>query len=350
MKILFFCPINPERPTGGVLVIFRMVELLIRQGIDACIVNISNQREGLGHSIGWFESTAPVMGWTQACQLSAESCIFVVPEDYGMAWTQTQILTTKGALDLAKAHILVLAQNRQDMYRNLSAAWPTIPNRQQTILAHPKLLGVLCVSDLERNYWKLIYPDLQIWCKPNSVDTAHFKPNLVRENIAVFIAKPGRPLAEAQHLLIALRHSGLAADWRLENLQGKPQQKLAQAFARADLFLSLGTVESFGLAAAEAMASGCIVIGYHGGVPEEFFNPQWSYPVPPLNHMAYLHAFEQMNRDRKRCLNLFEEKRKLGRAHIERNFSPKQEAQAVANIFSEILSKANIQALTTGRL
>lgn len=337
LKVLFFCPINPKRPTGGVLVIFRAVEILRRSGIDACVANLSEEGQNEQPNIGWFTSSAPIISWGQACQISADECVFVLPEDYCMAWKQDQITTTRGVLQLYKAHVVLMAQNRRDMYRNLSSSWPALVKRQETILAHPKFLGVLCVSNLEKTYWGLIYPDLQIWCKPNSVDTEFFKPASQKENIATFIAKPGPPQVEAKHMLLALRHSGLAANWRLANLQGKSQAEVAQIMGRADLFLSFGVMESFGLAAAEAMASGCIVIGYHGGVAEEFFNPRWSYPVPPLDYLGYLQAFQQLLQDRERCPSLIDQKRQWGRQHIERNFSPTHEAQALLGIFSEIL-------------
>lgn len=344
MKILFFCPVYPKRPTGGVLVVFRAVEILRKNSIEAYVVNISEDGQHEQPNIGWFTSSAPIISWGHACQIPAGECIYVLPEDYCMGWTQKRITTAKGVLDLYKAHVVLIAQNRRDMYRNLSSSWPALTKRQETILAHPKFLGVICVSELEKTYWGMIYPDLQIWCKPNSVDTDFFKPGDEKENIAAFIAKPGQSRAEAQHMLLALRHSGLASHWRLANLQGKTQSEVAKTMSRADLFLSFGVMESFGLAAAEAMASGCIVIGYHGGVAEEFFNPRWSYPVPPLDYLAYLQAFQQLLQDRERCPTLVDQKRQWGRQHIARNFSPSREAQALLAIFTELFEKAKAQA------
>lgn len=333
MKVLFFSAINPSRPTGGVLVIFRCVEILRAHGIDARVVALPINDTPTDLQIKWFASQAPIIQWEEACGLTAHECIYVLPEDLCMGWHQTTFKARNQTLQLSKARIVVFAQNRRDMFRNLSKDWPAMPERKSTLLGRSNLLGVLCVSALEQTYWQTIYPDLHVWCKPNSVDTNFFKPAIKRENIAAFIGKPGQTLAEAQHLLLALRHSGLAKDWRFCNLQGKPQHEVAQTMAKADLFLTFGTVESFGLAAAEAMASGCIVIGYHGGVPEEFFNPLWSYPVHPLDQLGYLQAFQKLLDDRQMTPFLFEEKRHIGRAHIEHTFSPKREANALIEIF-----------------
>lgn len=338
MKILFFCPINPTRPTGGVLVIFRCVDILRAHGLDASVVALPLANTSNSSDITWFESTAPVISWETACQLPSKDCVHVLLEDFCMGWNQDAISSNGHTLDLSQARLILLAQNRRDMYRNLSKQWPKLPSRDETILGRSNLLGVMCVSALEQTYWNTLYPDINVWCKPNSIDTTVFKPATVRENIAAFIGKPGTTLSEAQHLMLALRHSGLAKDWRFCNLQGKPQHEVAQTMATADLFLTFGTMESFGLAAAEAMASGCIVIGYHGGVPEEFFNPRWSYPVQPLDYLGYVQMFQKMQSDRSRNTELFEEKRRLGREHIERNFSPAREAQALMAIFGKLLS------------
>jgi len=337
MHILFFCPVNPERPTGGVLVIFRCVEMLRSQGFQASVVALPLDQTH--KEPGWFDSSSPVISWAESCQLPPKDCVFVLPEDFSMAWHQESVRAENHTLNLSQAHMVLFAQNRRDMYRNLYKQWPKLPERKQTVLNQPGFLGVLCVSDLEQTYWKTIYPDIEVWCKPNSINTSLFQPAPERENIALFLGKPAI-LNEARHTLLALRHSGLAKNWRFLNLHGKNHREVASLMSKADLFMSFGTVESFGLAAAEAMASGCIVIGYHGGVPEEFFNPLWSYPVRPLDHLGYLHAFQQLKNDRTRAPEFVEQKRQLGRAHIERNFSPKREAQALQQIFEAVLQRA----------
>lgn len=211
------------------MVIFRAVEILRRSGIDACVVNLSEEGQNEQPNIGWFTSSAPIISWGQACQISADECVFVLPEDYCMAWKQDEITNTRGVL--------------------------------HTVQSTRRVDGT----------------------------------------------------KQARHV---------------------PQPVLIMG--RADFF-SFGVMESFGLAAAEAMVSGCIVIGCHGGVAEEFFNPRWPYPVPPLDYLGYLQAFQQLLQDRERCPSLIDQKRQWGRQHIARNFSPTQEAQALLGIFSEIL-------------
>jgi len=53
-----------------------------------------------------------------------------------------------------------------------------------------------------------------------------------------------------------------AVSWQL--LEDKSEDEVADIMGRSALFLSLAYMESFALAPVEAMASGCIVVGYTG--------------------------------------------------------------------------------------
>ena len=334
MKIVFFSPIDPSRRTGGVLVHFKSARLLRGLGFQTYVASFGNDAAPLD----WFQHSETVLSWREACELPPGECVYVLPEDVSLSWHK-DVAIGGHRLRLGQGNIVVFVQNRRDLYASLANKWPDLPPREATILNHPRTLGLLTVSAAEQQYCRAIYPDLTAWCKPNSVDCEMFRPDPGKENIAACLIKPGDTSQEARHLLIALRHSGLASGWRFLDLQGRPHREVAAALAKADIFLSFGVFESFGLVAAEAMASGCIVVGYHGGVAEEFFHPDWSYPVAPTDRPGYLQAFARMKADRQASPDLFEKKRAMGREHIRQNFSAERESAALREIFTDILGR-----------
>jgi glycosyltransferase involved in cell wall biosynthesis len=77
-------------------------------------------------------------------------------------------------------------------------------------------------------------------------------------------------------------------------LDGLTERQVGDRLRNATLFLSFGYQEGFGLPAAEAMACGCYVVGFHGCGGVEFFRPEFSSPVPTGDVMTYAQTVEQV--------------------------------------------------------
>ena len=60
------------------------------------------------------------------------------------------------------------------------------------------------------------------------------------------------------------------------------------------LFINLVYQEGFGLPSAEAMACGCMVIGYHGMGGKEFYRPEVCFPVETGNIVEVAKTIEQV--------------------------------------------------------
>lgn len=64
------------------------------------------------------------------------------------------------------------------------------------------------------------------------------------------------------------------------SLSGLAHDEVMSALRDSLIFLSFSSEEGFGLPPAEAMAAGCIVVGYTGVGGNEFFNDDVGFPVP----------------------------------------------------------------------
>ena len=121
----------------------------------------------------------------------------------------------------------------------------------------------------------------------NAVETI-FSPSLSKSNTFTWM-----PRKNGQHVN-AILHSIQSStkydfsDWKGEPLLDMTHEDIAHKLNSSKIFLSFGHPEGFGLPVAEAMASGCWVIGYSGGGGKELFRY-----VPYRNSLWRLDFFAQ---------------------------------------------------------
>jgi glycosyltransferase involved in cell wall biosynthesis len=105
---------------------------------------------------------------------------------------------------------------------------------------------------------------------------------------------PRRGAADATLVLELLRGHGVLDEWEVTPLQGLTRSGTAAALQDSAIFLHFTYQEGFGLPAAEAMACGNLVIGFHGFGALELFDPQFSRPVPTGDAIAYARTVEDV--------------------------------------------------------
>ncbi len=76
-------------------------------------------------------------------------------------------------------------------------------------------------------------------------------------------------------------------DFKLVTIRNLPTADLQKIMAESLFFLSFSYNEGFGLPPAEAMAMGCMAIGYTGVGGNEYFTPDVAFPVPENDIVAF---------------------------------------------------------------
>lgn len=84
---------------------------------------------------------------------------------------------------------------------------------------------------------------------------------------------------EAAVISEALIRRNKVADYRIEALDNMPRSEVAAKLSESRIFISLLQHEALGFPAAEAMAAGCIVIGFDGLGTAEYFDHSVGVPV-----------------------------------------------------------------------
>jgi glycosyltransferase involved in cell wall biosynthesis len=264
--IYYLCP-DYAVPSGGIRAIYRHVDILNDAGRSAAVLH---HREG--YACRWFEHSTRTVGAPSA-RLSPED-VLVVPEIYGPYLNR-----------LPQAPKLVaFNQNAYLTYEHVPAGRSP---------SYEIFAAALTVSSDSAEFLRFAFPGLDVSVVANAIDpnVFHLASGLPDRRIAMMPRK--RP-DDAQQILRLLGER--LRDWEVVRIDGAPEGETAAMLRSAPIFLALGRREGFGLPAAEAMASGCYVIGFSGFGGREIFDPAFSTPVEDGDVLAAARAVADLLR------------------------------------------------------
>jgi glycosyltransferase involved in cell wall biosynthesis len=230
--------------------IYRHVDLLNEAGIDAAVLH-----HRPGFAARWFEHSTRIVA-APSVTLS-ERDVLVVPEIYGPYFDQLP----------QGPRLVAFNQNAYLTFARLE------PGQE---LTYGCFEAAMTVSEDSAENLRFAFPGIDVAIVPNSIDSDFFTPSagLPPRRLATM---PRKRAAEAGQImrLLGRRLDG----WEVVEIDGRPETEVAEILRESPIFLALGRQEGFGLPAAEAMASGCYVVGFPGFGGRELFDPRYSDPV-----------------------------------------------------------------------
>ncbi|MEF2976442.1 glycosyltransferase [Subtercola sp. YIM 133946] len=138
--------------------------------------------------------------------------------------------------------------------------------------------AIWAVSAESRDVLVAALPGLPVSLVPNPVDGELFTPGRA-DRLRVSWLPKKRP-REASLLKRLLADDPRLAGVELVELVQAPRAEVAATLGISAVFIALGHSEGFGLPVAEALAAGCLVVGYDGGGGHELFEAPGAWRVP----------------------------------------------------------------------
>lgn len=254
---VYYLAPSDDSPNGGVRVIYRHVDILNEMGIPAAVIH---GRPGFRCS--WFENSTRIVA--PEVITIGDRDIVVVPECYGPGLALLPPSCRKVIFNQGAHHTF-----DRIAYEGTANGAP--------LTGIPGVLAILTVSEDSAELLRYAFPRLEVSVARNVIDSKIFGPRkgAGRRRIAYMPTRRYEELHEIRHVL---RSSSLD-DWTLTALSGLAEQEIANMLRTCEMFISLSDRDGFGLPAAEAMASGCFVVGYPGGGGREFFDAAFCSPV-----------------------------------------------------------------------
>ena len=233
-----------ESVFGGAGVIYDHVDILSQNGFQAFVALPKKP------SIDFYNSKAPlIIGNDITYQ---EGDIYVIPEGFFGHMQQ---------LKYSPAKKIMFCQNQYYM-----------PFQENPLLGFSEFPvdSIIVSSESISSFMKDVYGLVNLSLIPCSIDTSLYYCDVKKRQIAFMPKKLRDDARFIMHTFKRIHKNYADIPWvAIDNVD---RNSAAEIMRSSELFLSLSHKDSFGLPPLEAMASGCLVAGYHGDGGREYMN------------------------------------------------------------------------------
>lgn len=314
-SIYVLCPDN-DVPSGGIKQLYRHVDILNKNGFTASIIH-----QTPGFRCTWFNNETRI-SYRSNVELGPLDYL-VVPEVYGSVIARIKRGIRK----------VIFNQCCYKTFWNYSY--------EKTASVPPYLdkdvIASLVVSDDSMQYLQYVFPQLKVHRIHCGIDQSVFGYELNKRRQIAFM--PRKNADDLRQVINVLHYRGALTDFALVPIHDKSETQVADMLKKSLIFLWFGHGEGFGLPPAEAMACGCIVVGYHGMGGKEYFKQEFAYPIPQGEIISFAKVIEEVIRIFNSSPRLLEEKGRRAALFIEQNYSIEREEQDVVEFWTNILAE-----------
>ncbi len=273
MSVYVICP-EVKTAVGGARRLYLWVDILNSAGIDASIV----------HDTPDFRLSS----FANATAVVSSRDLVLEPED---------VVAVPG--DLAEQLVPVVAPGLRKVVLDQGAYESFLgfgfdPPRSSPYLS-PEVVAVATVSEDSRTYLQYLFPTLEVFRIHYGMESQFHPPASKPGRVISFM--PRKMRKQATQVIRMLHERGVLSGWELRPLDGLSYAEVAEQLRATAIFLSFSDREGFGLPPAEAMACGCVVVGYAGGGGLEFFLPETSVLIDDGEIVEFAQAVEAVAAD-----------------------------------------------------
>lgn len=326
-RYLFLCP-DAQKASGGVAVLYDCVTFLREAGYDAAAVHQSPDARYPNQDID-----APVYFTPEIRRASAARQGLQGRLNRYAASVAHQFVKSRNLRLELRAEDLIVAPDF--MLSDVLEAFPDNPKVLfvQNPFVYTHMHGIargrgldpvggfirfLGIADICMDTFELLGAE--------PVSRFPVSPNLSlfpfrQEKKPLITYMPRKRPQEAAIIDTALRQRGRLGEFDLVAIDRLPQAGVAGLLGESLVFLSLLKTEALGFPAAEAMAAGCITIGYTGLGTREYFDETTGIPVEEGDTMGVVRAVEQALEEYRADPSRLDDMRKRASERIHQRYS-----------------------------
>ncbi|WP_136975569.1 glycosyltransferase family 4 protein [Synechococcus sp. GEYO] len=269
-SITYWLVLHPDlkQPVGGVKQMHRFGEALNKCGRRAYVI-----QDRSDFHPGWFHSKLK----TTSFQDFKKQWDFLSPQENIVVLPETFILD----LDVYAPRLpkIIFNQNGSYSFGSPGSKFKLPPQSIIELYRRSDILHILCVSDFDK---MLLIDGFNLGQDRvsrlyNCIDTNVFFPGQHKKRQISYM--PRKNTLDVDVVLALLQLRSCFSDWYFQPIINCTQEQVARHLRQSLIYLSFGHPEGFGLPLAEAMASGCALVGYSGLGGREIFTLGSQYGV-----------------------------------------------------------------------
>jgi glycosyltransferase involved in cell wall biosynthesis len=315
-SVWMICP-DWDKPAGGIRKQYRAVDALNAAGVPAAIVH-----KRAGFACSWFSHSTRIVA--AADVVVGPSDVIVVPEVYGPA-----------ILDLPAGVRQVIFN--QNAYLTLGSLTTGGAAAAAPYTDNPDLGAIIAVSDENAELLRHAFPDAPVRRIRLGIDPAIHHPPAERAGRRIAYM-PRRRGDEAAQVLRLLTLRGVLEDWEVVAIDRCSERDAADLMRSSRIFLSFSEREGFGLPPCEALACGCVVVGFDGFAGREYFRPPFAVSVEDGDVVAFALAAERVVRHFEADPAGMAAAGAKGARFVLARYSPEAEQRDLIDVFSPLIA------------
>ena len=246
-RILYFCPDFPQ-PSGGIKTLYRHVQTLVGMGYDAWIVHQKRPFQ-----VTWHGYEAPTLWLSERPQFTPQD-VLVIPEVMPQVMQQTARFYGER---------IVIALSWSPTYWNLPAGqtWPSYGIHR-----------VITKSPLIEAYlrWSMGI-EATLISEYVTPDRYYYSAEVKRPKVS-YLTRKERSAAWLQQVLVARGEPFTGFDWM--PLRELSEDEYARHLRETAVYITTNMQEGMNSSVLEAMACGCLVVGYSGVGGNVYMEPE----------------------------------------------------------------------------
>ncbi len=324
MPHIYILSPDNNKASGGIKILYRHTDVLNANGFNASVLH-----QNPGFRCTWFKNNTRVEYLPNI--KVAENDFLVIPEIFGPRMKDISNLPQISP----KAKFVIFNQNCR--YTFLGHSFDSVLANELSMpySDRDRYIATMVVSQDSAEYIHSVFPEQKVYRIHNAINVDTFTYKKADNPQICFM--PRKHAEDALQVLGILNIRGALKNVTVVAIDNMNEEQVAETMKQSMFFLSFGYPEGCPLPPAEAMACGCLVIGYDGFGGREYFKPEFSCPVQVGDITGFADYVEQQLAVAQSNPEEIHQKSRIASDFVRQIYSSKQEKQDILTCWNALI-------------